>query len=140
MKQNLKTEIEDFLKRVEDHKEVLTIDRDLINELRLRGFSKGWIGINILEPYYNSIQKEKKQNLKEVIRKDRLIKKHFKVCVNCNRQAVKGITLCETCQKKQKEYLHSEKGQEAVKKYYDNNREKVRESHRKWYNKKKEGK
>jgi len=77
--------------------ELVNIDIDLIKRMRYEG--RNGEADNLLEAFRESVQKEKKQNKKEIRRTERKIKITHGICGNfgCNNQLIPGQSMCEKC-------------------------------------------
>lgn len=93
-------------------KNLLVIDIDLINELKLQGKYKE--AKKILEAFHKDVNKTRKRALQEHDKKIRKINKHRGICITiyCGKKAVKGNSRCKTClesQKKRHKKMYNER-------------------------------
>jgi len=94
--------------------EIRTIDVDLIRELRAGG--NHWEAQKMIEAFRRDVEEDKKNVVRDQLRKDRLVKAHFHMCSSnyCRKEVVEGEKWCEVCLKNRR-------------KYYDKKRRVVRE-------------
>ena len=90
--------------------ELKVIDSEFINELRVRG--KRQEAHRLLEAFQENIKNSKKDELKEIIRRDISIKKITGHCSNpsCNNKTTSGFLTCERCRKYQRDYNNKKSG------------------------------
>jgi len=106
-----------YISQETSSKEITIINIDLVRDLRFRGMS--FEANSLLRAFRNSVDSEKKQLNKEIIRKDALVtkfyKKYYKICSNsrCNRKRFKYFSKCIRCISYRKNIQEIIKKQEA---------------------------
>ena len=76
-------------------KDIQIIDIDLIRYLKNKGMRRE--AEDLIRAYRKDVKKTGRQALNDIVRRDKLIKKNFGICVNCNRKVEKGKVRCSAC-------------------------------------------
>jgi len=84
-----------FGNNVINSKEIISIDVDLIHNLKLRNFHRE--ANESLLAFRKSISKEKEQILQEIKQRDKQIKKVAGICSACLKPAIKNRGICKSC-------------------------------------------
>jgi hypothetical protein len=117
--------IEDKMKK---RKSLRVIDLDYIRELRKVNPLKAE---ELRQAYLKDVKKAAKIELNNIIRKDRIIKKFYRICIEsgCNKPAKKNHVFCEHHFESRKKYRNNHR--EYFREYYKAHKEQIREYNRK---------
>lgn len=98
--------IEENFNNLSSSKDIIPIDLELIKSLRAVGRHKD--AELLLVAFRQSVEKEKKGVVNEILRDDRKIKKFYGICEvsSCKKMVMEGNTYCKECLNNRRLYYH----------------------------------